>query len=322
MDKLIPGISVIICCYNSGWIIQRTLEAMKLQKVREGLPWELIVVDNRCADDTVQIVRQTMEGSGVDFTIVEETEPGLAYARRRGVMSVKYDTIVFCDDDNLFSPTYINAMYDILLTNPQIGAAGGMGIIEFQSEPSQGVTPSDYASGSQKEHENEWLYGAGVTMRTALLRDIYAMQEINLVGRKGNLQLCGEEVELEKSMILRGYKLLCTDDQTFIHVVKSSRLNTEYLSRASEGGKLQAPVLDVYSLAIEGKPFSVIVKRYYGFVKGIIWSYLFFWRSNAKEVRTYCSEQFRVHHYWGILRLWKIYCTLMKVKNRKHSIAF
>ena len=36
-SSLLDGVSVIICCYNSEWIIARCLEALKAQIVSEGL---------------------------------------------------------------------------------------------------------------------------------------------------------------------------------------------------------------------------------------------------------------------------------------------
>ena len=84
-SSLLDGISVIICCYNSDWIIARCLDALKAQIIPIDLLWEVVLVDNNCSDATVQIAKETMLDSGVDFSIVSEPEPGLMNARKRGI---------------------------------------------------------------------------------------------------------------------------------------------------------------------------------------------------------------------------------------------
>ena len=79
------GVSVIICCYNSAWIIQRTLESLKTQRFRFSIPYEIVLVDNKCTDNTVAIAEDTMENGEIDFKIVRENKPGLANARRKGI---------------------------------------------------------------------------------------------------------------------------------------------------------------------------------------------------------------------------------------------
>jgi hypothetical protein len=57
--------------------------------------------------------------------------PGLAYARRRGVMEAAYEYIVFCDDDNWLAPDYLSIAREILF-DPKVGAAGGQAEPEFE----------------------------------------------------------------------------------------------------------------------------------------------------------------------------------------------
>lgn len=315
------GLSVVICCYNSGWIIGRTLEALKQQKVRENLHWEIILVDNCCTDDTVQVARRTMAGCGIDFVIVEESEPGLANARRKGVMTAKYGITVFCDDDNLLCDNYIDTMYNIMQSNARIGAAGGKGIPEFQVEPADIVKENIacYATGSQIDHD-VWLYGAGLVLRTNLLCDIYEKQHCYLVGRKGNQLLSGEDSEIVMSMVMRGYKIFATDDVTFVHVLKAERLTEAYFYRLQEGLVLPAPVFETFRAVIDGRSFNVVLQKYYKSVKSILWSYLFFYKANSKEVRQWSKDCLKRYHFWGISTLWRIYKEWNDIKQSSQNV--
>ena len=96
------GISVIICCYNSSTLLPRTLEHLALQDVPENILWELIIVDNNSNDDTAEVARKEWEKYKIDipFKVVYESNPGLSYARQKGVKEASFELLLFCDDDN------------------------------------------------------------------------------------------------------------------------------------------------------------------------------------------------------------------------------
>ena len=103
-EMLNDGISIIICCYNSEWIIARCLDALKQQRFSTPLEWEIIVVDNACTDETTTIVGRYLKE--LPLRIVFEPEPGLLNARKRGISVAKYQYSIFCDDDNILCPNY------------------------------------------------------------------------------------------------------------------------------------------------------------------------------------------------------------------------
>lgn len=310
------GISVVICCYNSAWIIERTLDALKKQIIRKGLSWEIVLVDNNCSDETVSVAQKTMEGCNIPFQIVEEKESGLANARKKGIISVSYDVVLYCDDDNLLCPDYIDTMYGIMRSDQNIGATGGKGIAEYQVEPDPIVkaNPGCYAVGSQKEHDC-WLFGAGLTLRTELVREVYQHQKCYLMGRQGKKLLSGDDSELVMSMVVRGYKIAPTDDVYYIHVLKADRLNEDYFEKLYQGLVLPQPVFEVFRSVIDGKPFKLILDKYFNFWKSRIWGVMFWWKEGAKEARTYGRKRIQKYNYWGLLRLWRIYVSWKKIKK-------
>ena len=310
------GVSIIICCYNSGWIIDRTLNALKHQIISKDIPWEIVLVDNCCTDNTSVIAKKKMCDSNIPFKIVREKNPGLANARRRGIAEVSYDIVIYCDDDNLLCENYVQTMYDIMRSDENIGASGGMGIAEYQTTPDKIVkdNPGSYAVGSQMNNDC-WLFGAGVTLRTALVREVYSTQRCYLMGRKGGELLSGDDSELVMSMVLRGYKIAPTDDVTFIHVLKANRLTTEYYKKLLIGLERPLPVFEVYRMVINDVPFKVLWDKYYLWLRTYIGSWIHFTRSNAKETRKKYGEILSRYNYWGILKLWMIYREWKSIKR-------
>lgn len=314
------GLSVVICCYNSGWVIERTLNALKKQNVDHELSWEIILVDNCCSDNTVELAKRTMKDCTIPFRITKEERPGLANARRKGILEVRYDIVIYCDDDNLLSERYVQTMYDIMRSDERIGASGGKGIAEYQVEPDKIVRDNSgaYAIGSQLDHDC-WLFGAGVTLRTVLVREIYDKQRCYMMGRRGGELLSGDDSELVMSIVLRGYRIAPTDDATFIHVLKANRLTAEYYKKLVEGLERPLPVFEVYRMVINGEPFKVLLQKYYLCFRAYFGSWLHSNRPDAKETRKKYKEIIARYEYWGIFTLWKIYREWQSIKNKYNA---
>lgn len=310
------GISVIICCYNSSWIIGRTLEALKKQQFFSPVPFEVLLVDNRCTDDTVRIAEDTMKDSGIEFRVVKEDKPGLANARRKGINESKYEYVVYCDDDNLLCPNYVSTMVAFLDNMPKVGAIGGKGIAEFEIEPPKVVKDNldCYAIGSQLEHK-DWLFGAGLALRSAIVREVYTNQHCYLMGRKGEELLSGDDSELVKSILLRGYSIFATDEIWFTHVLKAERLTEEYYSRLYEGLIAPFPVYNVMNAVLYGHGFVEAIDEYLHYYKRIIKYSFLFWKSGSCRKRHDAIEKLKHFRYWGVFQLYKIYHQWMRIKQ-------
>ena len=316
------GISVIICCYNSAWIIRRTLQALKEQRLPTGFPYEVLLVDNGCTDETVAIATETMKNGGVDFRIITENTPGLANARRRGVKEVKYEYVIFCDDDNILCPDYVFSMVGIFDEKPEVGAAGGKGVAEFETEPAEIIKEhiECYAVGSQKEHE-DWLFGAGLALRTLEVRDVYQNQRCVLMGRKGSELLSGDDSELVLSMVLRGYKICAMDGIWYTHVLKAERLTEEYFNRLYAGLVLPFPVFDVMRAAIYDRKFTCAIRDFLYYYKRAAKYRILFWKPNAYHKRREAYEKMKPFRYWGIFQLYRIFRQWKRIKKRRTALT-
>jgi glycosyltransferase involved in cell wall biosynthesis len=64
-----------------------TLEHLALQQVPKHISWELIIVDNHSTDGTAGVAEREWKKYFIDipFQIVYEENPGLSYARRKGI---------------------------------------------------------------------------------------------------------------------------------------------------------------------------------------------------------------------------------------------
>lgn len=315
--KLSSGVSVIICCFNSEWIISRCLESLKQQIIPDGLKWEVILINNNCTDNTLAVAHRTMDSSPVYFRIFDENKAGLYFARKKGIKEALFDKVIFCDDDNLLSSNYIATMAALLEETPSLGAVGGKGYAEFESDPDPRILSKlhAYAVDSQQSNvENNYLFGAGLTLRTQLVRHVYSSQRCYLLGRKGGDLLSGDDSELVKSVILRGFKIAATEDASYTHVLASHRLSLDYYNKMDDGFTLAYPVLLVMDCVLDGISFKKVWFEYKFYVKLYLKSMI----CNRTLEHGY-SQNYKAFHYWGIFKLLFIYIEWKRIKKRTTS---
>jgi glycosyltransferase involved in cell wall biosynthesis len=72
-----PGVSVIICCYNSAALLPQTLEHLANQQTAGEISWEIIIVNNNSTDNTAEIAENIWQGLNrpIPFRVVHQPEP-------------------------------------------------------------------------------------------------------------------------------------------------------------------------------------------------------------------------------------------------------
>ncbi|MEQ9859650.1 glycosyltransferase family 2 protein [Pectobacterium cacticida] len=227
-------ISIILCCFNSSSRITNTLyHLFDALKCYDGCA-EIILVDNNSTDDTANVAKNLLSGplNITPFKIVEEPKPGLAHARKRGLLSALYDIVLFCDDDNWLLPGYLARINEIF-QDQTIAAVGGRGIpVADMPIPEWFFDNLDaYACSLQKT--NSALYGAALAIRKRVMCDFYHSEKSSrLVGRTGENLDSGEDNLLCNYVKAQGYTLYA-ENHTFIHYMDKKRLEPKYLYKLS-----------------------------------------------------------------------------------------
>lgn len=195
-------------------------------------------------DNTEMIARSfAMQRMGsISWRIIQEEEPGLSAARKRGIEEASYAYTLFCDDDNLLDSRYLSIVWQVMQADPNIGAVGGCGVLE-----TDGMIPdwfaryeSAYACGPQAETNGYitktrgYLYGAGLCFQTELVRRILREQKLVLTDRIGSRIVSGGDSEICLLIVLAGYELYYHDALRFKHLISSNRLTLSYLHRLFE----------------------------------------------------------------------------------------
>lgn len=109
MTDIQTPVSLIIPAYNSGNVIQDTVEVSIDRLSNICNEFEVIVSDNRSTDDTAELVKHQAEKSEY-IRYVYEPNPGRGLAVETGFQAAQGDILCFIDDDLSTNMDYLTEL--------------------------------------------------------------------------------------------------------------------------------------------------------------------------------------------------------------------
>lgn len=110
MDAVAPEITVITAMFNAEPYVERLLATLAKQECDAS--WEYVIVDNGSTDNTLALVEQLRESFPVPITVVDgSARRNIPFVRNLGVARARADKIVFCDQDDIVQPGWLQAAY-------------------------------------------------------------------------------------------------------------------------------------------------------------------------------------------------------------------
>jgi glycosyltransferase involved in cell wall biosynthesis len=254
------GVSVIVCCHNSTMRLPETLKYLALLIVKDDIDWEVVLIDNNSTDGTSEVAKELWEkyNGPVPMNIFFEKEAGLSHARIKGINEANFEYLIFCDDDNWLKSDFVIKAFEIINSNPEIGALGGYGVVASDVEIPVWFNnyQGNFAVGAQSLDSEDvtkrgYLWGAGLVTRRSLIKKLLDSGFFFYCsGRKGGSLLAGDDSELCKWIILAGYKLWYSELLGFYHYMPEGRLKKDHLIKMLEGFKLSNYYLFRYNRLI------------------------------------------------------------------------
>ena len=113
-----PRVTIVVPAYNTARTLAATLSALLAQTFRD---FEIVVVDDGSSDATAAIAKSFLSDPRV--RLVQQLNRGLAGARNTGIAAGTGDLIGFCDADDLWEPTKLQAHVSHLDASPHVGVS-------------------------------------------------------------------------------------------------------------------------------------------------------------------------------------------------------
>ncbi len=118
--------SVVICTYNRASGIGLVLDDLAAQGGLDGMPWEVVVVDNNSTDGTRPTVEAQQASGRIPVRYVREPVQGKSYALNRGIAESQGAIVAFTDDDVRIPPTWLASILAPFHDPACMGVAGAV----------------------------------------------------------------------------------------------------------------------------------------------------------------------------------------------------
>ncbi len=232
--------TVAIRTYNRATNLPLLLDHLQTQMKAEGIPWEVLIVDNNSTDNTAEILQtyQRHWTGEAPLRIVLEPRQGAAIARRRAIEEAQGKWVGFIDDDAIPSPTWIQDAVEFAESRPKIAAFSGQILPEYESEPLPSFDRIAYnmplAFRTDQfcyQQHPKWGYPEGVGL--VIRRDVwlkYVPEQQMIQGpMKSGFALKGEENESLSHLYRTDWELWYNGKMSIVHRIPTARLERRYL---------------------------------------------------------------------------------------------
>lgn len=231
--------TVAIPTYNGATRLPAVLNRLQKQVNREGLSWEIIVVDNNSQDNTAKLVCEYQAIWPLDRPLkyVCELNQGAAFARNRAVKEARGRFVGFLDDDNLPESDWVVNAYEFGQVHPKVGAYGSQVIGKFEVEPPKnfakiagffGITNRGNMAHCYELRQKMLPAGAGLVVRKqAWMENVPNRLVLNHIGKEEGL--ASEDLEALLYIQKAGWEIWYNPEMVIYHDIPSWRLSKDYL---------------------------------------------------------------------------------------------
>ncbi|UOQ67217.1 glycosyltransferase family 2 protein [Hymenobacter volaticus] len=114
-------VSVVIPCYNYGWLLPETLDSLLAQTYPH---WECLIVDDG-STDTSKAVAEEYQQRDARFCYVYQANAGMSAARNHGLRLACGEYLQFLDADDLLAPRKLETQVAFLEAHPTVDLVYG-----------------------------------------------------------------------------------------------------------------------------------------------------------------------------------------------------
>lgn len=203
-------VTIGVCVKNSGSSVKDALESITSQDFPHEV-MEIIVVDGSSVDNTMAIVRKSLEKSDIKSRFFCENH-GLGAARNIVINNSEGDYIIWVDSDMLLPNDHVRKQVNFMDNNPKVGIAGGKfkgwsGDNTIATIESMEWEISDYLRNSGASFSPIKHFCGGTIYRLKAIKSVGGFNE--------NIRGAAEDWDAESRIGKKGWLLYFTTDAVF-----------------------------------------------------------------------------------------------------------
>jgi succinoglycan biosynthesis protein ExoM len=235
MSGKFPVVSVCVCTFRRQSYLSNLLEALKKQNADDSFSLEIVVVDNDYAESAKEVVMASAEKSRIPIHYFAEPVQNIALARNRAFKEALGDFMVFIDDDELPSTSWLS---QLLKAYREFNADGVLGpvIPKYEVTPPKWVVRGRFFE--RPTHDTgTFLHWSNTRTGNVLLgRQIFADTKNRFRPEFG---IGGEDRDFFRRMIDKGFRFVWCTEAFVYEVVPANRWSRVFmLKRAIQRGMI------------------------------------------------------------------------------------
>ena len=227
-------LSVVICTYNRDRFLPDVLKSLKKQSAQADV-FEIVIINNNSNDKTEEISLAFQKNNPqLNVTYFIESNPGLSFARNRGIKEAKADLISFIDDDGIAREDYVTNLIESFKKHSEYGAIGGK-VIPIYEEGEEPAWMNKYIQGvvSKVDYGDKIIdfnkkYPAGCNM--AFRKKLFS----EFGGFNTDLVYRGDDKFVFANLREHGVKVIYDPNVFVNHFIDSYRTESKFINKISK----------------------------------------------------------------------------------------
>ncbi len=198
----IEPVSIIVPCYNAGERIGATIESLANMDYPKNM-FEIIVVDDKSRDNTVEIARKYARRYSNVRVIVNKRNSGRAAEPTNiGIRAAKYDYVAVADDDSTPDRDALKKMIGFLQEDKKVGGVTCAVLVREPKSFMQRLQAIEYAVIAWSRKLLDFVDSVYVTPGPFALYRKKVLVEVGMFDTKNMTQ----DIEIVWRMLAHGYK--------------------------------------------------------------------------------------------------------------------
>ena len=211
---MLPHITVCICTYKRPRFLKRLLDGLNHQETNGRFTCSILVADNDRERSAESLVSEFGKNASVPVKYCVEPQQNIALARNKAIENAGGDFVVFIDDDEFTTPSWLLTLFDACV---RYNADGVLGPVKpyFEEEPPPWVVKGKF-------HERP-TYPTGLVIDWKKGRTGNTMLKTHLF-KDGELPfrpefLTGEDQDFFRRMIEKGHQFVWCNEAVAYEIV-------------------------------------------------------------------------------------------------------
>lgn len=224
-------VTIIICTFNRADWLREAIKSLAELRTKD-FTYEVLVVDNASTDHTKDVVMEQIDQLDCSIRYVHESEPGVSFARNRGVEETNSTWIAFFDDDELAEPDWLIQLLDSAEKN-NVKCVGGGVRLRLHEGLNRKLKPwVRILLGCTETMVDEMYDGKRVPTTGNMLIHTEIFDKIGLF--RTDLVEGGEDTDLYHRMRREGYEAWHSPQALTHHQIPAFRIKEDYLGSTAK----------------------------------------------------------------------------------------